>query len=84
VTFSFGGSTPGPSREGVEPLDQNPRPIWAPSAAPAPAVWGGHGAAIGARVPSKAKEEAVRCLKRYIAREVYSHLPIEDLALDSP
>jgi transposase len=30
------------------------------------------------------KKEAVRCLKRYIAREVYNHLPIEDLALDSP
>jgi transposase len=30
------------------------------------------------------KKEAVRCLKRYIAREVYSHLPTEDLALDSP
>ena len=29
------------------------------------------------------KKEAVRCLKRYIAREVYNHLPIEDLALDN-
>jgi len=30
------------------------------------------------------KKEAIRCLKRYIAREVYNNLPIEHLALDSP
>jgi transposase len=30
------------------------------------------------------KKEAIRCLKRYIAREVYNHLPRPDLALDSP
>jgi transposase len=30
------------------------------------------------------KKEAIRCLKRYIAREVYNHLPRSDLALDSP
>jgi transposase len=30
------------------------------------------------------KEEAFRCLKRYIAREVYNHLPHHHLALDSP
>jgi transposase len=30
------------------------------------------------------KKEAFRCLKRYIAREVYSLLPREQLALDSP
>jgi hypothetical protein len=30
------------------------------------------------------KREAVRCLKRYIAREVYGLLPRDDLALDSP
>jgi len=30
------------------------------------------------------KKEAFRCLKRYIAREVYNHLPREHLALDSP
>ena len=30
------------------------------------------------------KKEAVRCLNRYVAREVFNHLPIENLALDSP
>jgi len=30
------------------------------------------------------KKEAFRCLKRYIAREVYNHLPRPHLALDSP
>ena len=30
------------------------------------------------------KKEAIRCLKRFIAREVYNHLPRADLALDSP
>jgi transposase len=30
------------------------------------------------------KKEAIRCLKRYIAREVYTNLPMEHLALDSP
>jgi transposase len=30
------------------------------------------------------KKEAFRCLKRFIAREVYNHLPREQLALDSP
>ena len=30
------------------------------------------------------KKEAVRCLKRYVAREVYNLLPHEKLALDSP
>jgi transposase len=30
------------------------------------------------------KKEAFRCLKRYIAREVYNHLPRHHLALDSP
>jgi transposase len=30
------------------------------------------------------KKEAVRCLKRYIAREVYTLLPHEKLGLDSP
>ncbi|MBA3303028.1 MAG: IS110 family transposase [Acidimicrobiia bacterium] len=30
------------------------------------------------------KKEAFRCLKRYIAREVYNHLPRQQLALDSP
>ena len=30
------------------------------------------------------KKEAVRCLKRYVAREVYSLLPHEKLGLDSP
>ena len=30
------------------------------------------------------KKEAVRCLKRYVAREVYGLLPHEKLGLDSP
>jgi transposase len=30
------------------------------------------------------KKEAFRCLKRYIAREVYNHLPHDQLAVDSP
>jgi transposase len=30
------------------------------------------------------KKEAFRCLKRFIAREVYNHLPRGQLALDSP
>jgi transposase len=30
------------------------------------------------------KKEAFRCLKRYIAREVYNHLPHHQLALDDP
>jgi hypothetical protein len=30
------------------------------------------------------KNEAFRCPKRYIAREVYNHLPRQQLALDSP
>jgi transposase len=30
------------------------------------------------------KKEAFRCLKRYIAREVYNHLPHQHPALDSP
>jgi transposase len=30
------------------------------------------------------KKEAFRCLKRYIAREVYNCLPANHLALDSP
>ena len=30
------------------------------------------------------KKEAFRCLKRYIAREVYNHLPRQQLALDTP
>jgi transposase len=30
------------------------------------------------------KKEAIRCLKRYVAREVYNHLPRAHLALDSP
>jgi transposase len=29
-------------------------------------------------------KEAFRCLKRYIAREVYNHLPTQQLAIDSP
>ena len=32
----------------------------------------------------RTKKEAIRCLKRYIAREVYNHLPRTELALDSP
>jgi transposase len=30
------------------------------------------------------KKEAFRCLKRYIAREVYNHLPHDQLTIDSP
>jgi transposase len=30
------------------------------------------------------KKEAVRCLKRYVAREIYNHLPRPQLALDTP
>jgi hypothetical protein len=30
------------------------------------------------------KREAVRCLKRYVAREVYALLPRSEVALDSP
>jgi len=30
------------------------------------------------------KKEAIRCLKRYIAREVYKYLPRQHFALDSP
>jgi hypothetical protein len=30
------------------------------------------------------KKEAFRCLKRYIAREVYNALPRPELALDGP
>ena len=30
------------------------------------------------------KKEAFRCLKRYIAREVYNHLPTQQLAVDRP
>jgi transposase len=30
------------------------------------------------------KKEAVRCVKRYVAREVYGLLPYEKLGLDSP
>ena len=32
----------------------------------------------------RTKKEAFRCLKRYIAREVYNHLPQEQLTVDSP
>ena len=32
----------------------------------------------------RTKKEAIRCLKRYIAREVYHHLPRHQLSLDSP
>ena len=30
------------------------------------------------------KKEAIRRLKRYIAREVFNNLPMEHLAFDSP
>jgi transposase len=30
------------------------------------------------------KKEAIRCLKRYVAREVFHHLPHEKLGLDNP
>jgi len=32
----------------------------------------------------KTKKEAFRCLKRYVAREVYNYLPRPEFALDSP
>jgi hypothetical protein len=32
----------------------------------------------------KTKKEAFRCLKRYLAREVYNCLPHQQLALDNP
>jgi transposase len=32
----------------------------------------------------KTKKEAIRCLKRYVAREVFNNLPMEHLGLDSP
>ena len=30
------------------------------------------------------KKKAMRCLKRYVAREVFSLLPHDELGLDSP
>ena len=36
------------------------------------------------RTEGLTKKEAVRCLKRYVAREVYGLLPREQLGLDSP
>ena len=36
------------------------------------------------RTEGQTKKEAVRCLKRYVAREVFSLLPHEKLGLDSP
>jgi transposase len=32
----------------------------------------------------KTKKEAIRCLKRYVAREVFAQLPSSELALDNP
>jgi transposase len=32
----------------------------------------------------RTKKEAIRCLKRYVAREVYTALPRSQFALDSP
>jgi transposase len=32
----------------------------------------------------RTKKEAIRCLKRYIAREIYHQLPRQQLTLDSP
>ncbi len=32
----------------------------------------------------RTKKEAVRCLKRYVAREVFAALPCSALALDNP
>ncbi|MGP8162302.1 MAG: IS110 family transposase, partial [Acidimicrobiales bacterium] len=32
----------------------------------------------------RTKKEAVRCLKRYVAREVFAQLPRRQFALDSP
>ena len=39
---------------------------------------------IDARRMGLTKKEAVRCLKRYVAREVYGLLPHEKLGLDNP
>ena len=36
------------------------------------------------RTEGLTKKESVRCLKRYVAREVYGLLPREQLGLDSP
>jgi hypothetical protein len=48
-------------------------------------VGGGTGQREGGRTKEGlTKKEAVRCLKRYVAREVYSLLPHEKLGLDSP
>jgi hypothetical protein len=30
------------------------------------------------------KKEAIRCVKRYIAREVYDNLPMDHVAVDGP
>ena len=32
----------------------------------------------------RTKKEAIRCLKRYIAREIYHQLPRRQLPLDNP
>ena len=32
----------------------------------------------------RTKKEAIRCLKRYVAREVFAQLPRSALALDNP
>jgi transposase len=32
----------------------------------------------------RTKNEAIRCLKRYVAREVFAQLPRSALALDNP
>jgi hypothetical protein len=32
----------------------------------------------------RTKKEAIRCLKRYVAREVFAQLPRSELTLDSP
>jgi transposase len=32
----------------------------------------------------RSKKEAIRCLKRYVAREVFARLPRPELPLDSP
>jgi hypothetical protein len=32
----------------------------------------------------RTKKEAIRCLKRYVAREVFAALPRSESALDSP
>jgi hypothetical protein len=39
---------------------------------------------LDAKKEGLTKKEAVRCLKRYVAREVYGLLPREKLGLDSP